>query len=362
MLRDWGSRDDEFIAMTAEIQRRLLAIAGCESGHVCVPMLGSGTFAVESMIGTLVRPDGKALVLANGAYGRRAAAILARIGRAHEIIDKGDYLPPRGTDVAAALDADHSITHVVAVHCETSTGILNPIEEIAAATRDAGRRLLVDSMSAFGALPICPQSVPFEALAALSNKCLEGAPGIGFIIAREDSLSNSKGNCHSLSLDAHAQWQGFLQSGEWRFTPPTHVAAAFLEALRDHEQEGGVEARGRRYTENWDVVVSELRSLGFETLLPDDWQAPIIVTFLSPADPAFDFNRFYELIRRKGYLIYPGKLTEADSFRIGCIGCIDEKVMRDACHIIKGALLDLGVRDAAPPESVMRERDELLAA
>ena len=362
MLRDWGSRDSVFILMTQEIRARLLAMAGGEAGFECIPMQGSGTFAVESMIGTLVPRDGKALVLANGAYGKRAAAILSRIGRAHTVIDKGDYLPPRGSDVDAALTADPSITHVVAIHCETSSGILNPIAELADATSSAGCELLVDSMSAFGAIPIDPESVPFEAMVSSSNKCLEGVPGFGFVIARRDSLERSAGNCHSLSLDAQAQLAGFNGNGQWRFTPPTHVVAAFLEALRQHEREGGVAGRSRRYTRNRDVLVSGMRSLGFETLLSDEWLSPIIVTFFSPADPAFDFERFYELIRRRGYLIYPGKLTEVDSFRIGCVGHIGEDAMRGVCAAIGDALADLGVRDGSPPEEALRERELQRAA
>ena len=357
MLRDWGSRDSEFMSMTEGIRARLLAMAGGEGSFECIPMQGSGTFAVESMIGTLVPRDGKALVLANGAYGKRAAAILARIGRAHTVIDKGDYLPPRGTEVEAALTADPSITHVVAIHCETSSGILNPIAELADATSSAGCRLLVDSMSAFGAIPIDARSIPFEAMVSSSNKCLEGVPGFGFVIARGGALEGSVGNCHSLSLDAQAQLAGFNRNGQWRFTPPTHVVAAFLEALRQHEREGGVAGRGRRYTRNRDVLVSGMRSLGFETLLSDEWLSPIIVTFFSPADPAFDFERFYELIRRRGFLIYPGKLTEVDSFRIGCVGHIGEDAMRDVCAAIGDALAELGVRDASPSDGALQERE-----
>lgn len=357
MLRDWGSRDSGFISMTENIRDRLLTMAGGEGDFECIPMQGSGTFAVESMIGTLVPRDGKALVLANGAYGKRAAAILSRIGRAHTVIDKGDYLPPRGTDVEAALTADPSITHVVAIHCETSSGILNPIAELADATSSAGCGLLVDSMSAFGAIPIDPESVPYEAMVSSSNKCLEGVPGFGFVIARREALERSVGNCHSLSLDAEAQLAGFNRNGQWRFTPPTHVVAAFLEALRQHEREGGVAGRSRRYTRNRDVLVSGMRSLGFETLLSDEWLSPIIVTFFSPADPAFDFEGFYELIRRRGYLIYPGKLTEVDSFRIGCVGHIGEDAMRGVCAAIGDALAELGVRDASPSDEVLRERE-----
>ncbi len=362
MLRDWGSRDQKFIAMTASIRQRLLELAGCTAGYECVPLQGSGTYAVESMIGTLVPADGKALVLVNGAYGKRAASILAGIGRAYSVIDKGDYLPPRGVEVSRALLQDPAITHVVAIHCETSSGILNPISEIAAATAGAGRKLLIDSMSAFGAIPIDPATVPFEAMVSSSNKCFEGSPGFAFVMAETEALKRAAGNCHSVSLDAHAQWEGFNRNGQWRFTPPTHVVAAFADALRQHDEEGGVAGRHGRYSRNRDVLVSGMRSMGFETLLSDEWLSPIIVTFFNPADPAFDFEDFYGLMSRRGFLIYPGKLTGVDSFRMGCIGHLDEHDMKDACEAVKEVLEEMGVRSAKPPEAVIRERDRELAA
>ncbi|MGI9351508.1 MAG: 2-aminoethylphosphonate--pyruvate transaminase [Rhizobiaceae bacterium] len=360
MLRDWGSRDGEFIAMTAEMRERILAIAGLGAPEFdCVPMQGSGTFAVESMLGTFLPGDGKALVLANGAYGLRIGKILERIGRSFTLIDKGDYLPPRGSEVSAALSADPTITHVVAVHCETSSGILNPIEEIAQATEAAGCKLFIDAMSAFGAIPLDIEKVKFAALAASSNKCIEGVPGIGFVITTKSELEAAKGQCHSLSLDAHDQWVGLEKNGQWRFTPPTHVLAAFVEALRRHAAEGGVAARGGRYQRNCDILVGGMRELGFETLLNERWLSPIIITFFYPAHPNFDFDRFYDLIRERGIVIYPGKLTVADSFRIGCIGQLGEDVMRQVVEASAAALKDMGVDNASPSGEALEERQKL---
>ena len=363
MLKDWGSRDMEFRKMTADLRCQLLELINDPAGEFdCVPMQGSGTYSVEAMLGTFIPRDGKALVLANGAYGMRAAAILARMGRAHTTIDKGDYLPPRGREVAVALKHDPTITHVVSVHCETSSGILNPIEEIAATVRAAGRKLLIDGMSSFGAIPLDSQSVPFDAMASSSNKCFEGVPGFGFVIARKHSLENADGNCHSLSLDVHAQWCGMNRNGQWRFTPPTHVVAAFLEALRAHRIEGGVAGRAARYIRNRDTVVEGMRALGFETLLDDDWLSPVIVTFFNPRDEAFEFKRFYDLMKESGFVIYPGKLMQVDSFRIGCIGHLDESVMRRAVDAVGEALGAMGVRDGTPPESALMERARLAEA
>lgn len=362
MLRDWGSWDGDFRAMTAEICRRLLAMAGDTAGEfVCVPMQGSGSFAVEAMLGTLVPRDGKVLVLANGAYGLRAAETLRYLGRDHVVIDKGDYLPPRGTEVAAALDADPGITHVVAIHCETSSGILNPVEEIAEVVAARGRKLLIDSMSAFGAVPLTVGDIRFEAIVSSANKCIEGVPGFGFVIARRSELVAAKGNSHSLALDLHAQWAYLEKTGQWRYTPPTHVVAAFLKALEMHAAEGGVDARGARYRDNRDVLVTGMRGLGFETLLADRWLSPIIVTFFNPADPAFDFGRFYELMKADGFIIYPGKLTVVDSFRLGCIGRMDGAVMRGVVAAAARALAAMGVASAAPPARALEERARLAA-
>lgn len=362
MLRDWGSWDDDFRAMTRDMRSRLLALIGDGApDYDCVPIQGSGSYCVEAMLGSFVPRDGKVLVLANGAYGLRAAETLGYLNRSFEVLDKGDYLPPRGAEVAQILAADPEITHVMAIHCETSSGILNPIEEIAEATRAAGRKLLIDSMSAFGALALDPQKLNCAAFVSSANKCIEGVPGFGFVIARKDEIVASKGNSHSLSLDVHAQWATMEKTGQWRFTPPTHGVAAFLTALDLHAAEGGVAARGARYTNNRDVVVAGLRGLGFETLLADRWLSPIIVTFFCPADPNFSFQGFYDAMKARGFIIYPGKLTVVDSFRIGVIGQMDAHVMHRVVDAARAALSDMNVTSAAPPAAALEERKKLAA-
>ncbi|MCU9840530.1 2-aminoethylphosphonate--pyruvate transaminase [Ruegeria sp. WL0004] len=362
MLRDWGSWDDDFRAMTREVRSGLLALLG-EGGadFDCVPMQGSGSFSVEAMLASFIPRNGKALVLANGAYGQRSAQTLQYLGREHIVLDKGDYLPPRGDEVARILAEDPDITHVVAIHCETSSGILNPVEEISEVTYAAGRKLLIDSMSAFGAIELKPTEIRYEAMVSSANKCIEGVPGFGFIVARKSELEAAKGNSHSLSLDVHAQWAHMNKTGQWRFTPPTHVVAAFIEALRAHAAEGGVAGRGARYTRNRDVMVAGMRELGFETLLDNRWLSPIIVTFFCPDDEKFVFDQFYKLMKEKGFIIYPGKLTVVDSFRVGCIGQMDEHVMRKVVSAAKESLEEMGVTSAAPPLRALQERAKLAA-
>ena len=351
MLRDWGSRDEAFIALNARVRERLLRLAGAEADHVCVPLQGSGTFIVEAMLGTLVPENGKLLMLANGAYGQRMAAMARRHGRRLEVLETAEDRPNDPEALDRALAEDDSVTHVAAVHCETTSGMLNPIEHIAEVTTRRGRRLLIDAMSAFGALPLDARQTPFEALAASANKCLEGVPGLGFAIVRKDALEAARGNAPALSLDLHDQWASMEKNGQWRFTPPTHVLAALDQALAEHEAEGGIEGRGERYRENCRILIEGMRALGFETLLPDTLQAPIIVTFRMPADPRLVFQDFYERLRRRGYVIYPGKLTVAPSFRIGCIGRIGPEEMRGALSAIEATLLEMGVGSGRPADA-----------
>ena len=223
--------------------------------------------------------------------------------------------------------------------------------DVAEVTARHGRKLIIDAMSAFGAVPLDAREVPFDALVASSNKCIEGVPGVGFAIIRESSLKNCKGNAPSLTLDLYDQWQAMEKNAQWRFTPPTHVIVAFDQALREHEEEGGVAGRGARYRRNCKILVDGMRELGFETLLPDELQAPIIVTFHMPADPSFVFQTFYDYLGERGFVIYPGKLTVADSFRIGCIGRLGEEEMRGALVAVGESLAQMGVTQCGPKQS-----------
>jgi 2-aminoethylphosphonate-pyruvate transaminase len=348
MLHDWGSRDAEFIKLNARIRERLVELAGGQGTHVCVPLQGSGTFVVEAMIGTLVPPSGKLAVLVNGAYGARMVRMCEYLRRDRVVLETPEDTPVDPVALDATLAADPRISHVVVVQCETTSGVLNPVEEIAAVSARRGRRLLVDAMSAFGALPLDAATTQYDALAASSNKCLEGVPGVGFAIIRQAALEDAKGNASSLSLDLHDQWVAMEKTRQWRFTPPTHVLAALDQALAEHAAEGGIAGRRARYTNNCRILIDGLRALGFETLLPDAIQAPIIVTVRMPGDPKFNFESFYDRLSRRGFVIYPGKLTVADSFRIGCIGRLGEHEMRGVLRAIGEILAETGVSSCAP--------------
>ena len=354
MLHDWRSRDTDFTALNRHVRDSLVDLVDGRGSHVCIPLQGSGTFAVEAMIRTFLPANGKLLILINGAYGERMAEICRLAGHRFDTIVWAEDQPvdPRRLDQALT---NSDVTHVAVVHCETTSGILNPIRETAAVTERHGRGLLIDSMSGFGALPIDTRELSFDALAASSNKCLEGVPGMGFVIARRSALEACAGNAHSLSLDLYGQWQAMEKSGQWRFTPPTHVIVAFQQALVEHAAEGGVAGRGGRYRNNCKVLVDGMRALGFETLLPDDLQAPIIVTFHMPADPCFKFDAFYDRLRERGYVIYPGKLTVGDSFRIGCIGRLGEAEIRGALAAIRTTMDEMGVKSGAATHTAIKQ-------
>lgn len=348
MLSDWGSWDAAFNALTASVCRDLVAIVSAQRDHVCVPLQGSGTFAVEAAIGTLVPRNGKVLVPDNGSYCKRIVRILGYLGREAVVLPYDEQSPADPKRIDAALAADPSITHVAQVHCETGTGILNPLPQIASIVENRGRGLIIDAMSSYGAIPIDARTVRFDALIAASGKCLEGVPGMGFVIAQRTSLERSGGNTASLAMDLLDQWQYMNKTGQWRYTPPTHVVAALRAAIDQYQAQGGQAARLARYTENCSALVSGMRALGFKTFLPDSVQAPIIVTFHSPPDPAYDFGEFYRRVRERGFILYPGKLTAVDTFRVGCIGAIDADILRQAVAAIGEVSREMGVRRFAP--------------
>jgi 2-aminoethylphosphonate-pyruvate transaminase len=336
--------------VVADIRSGLLGLAGCDASYECVIMQGSGTFAIEAALGAFCpAKDGATLVVANGAYGDRAAKILARIGRPVMVIDKGDCAAPTAEEIAAKIDAEPSITHVWVIHCETTSGIVNPITDIAKAVKARGRLFMVDAMSSFGALPL-DMADGIDVMVSSSNKCIEGVPGFSYVLAKRDMIEFSKGKSHSVVLDLHEQWKGLEANGQFRFTPPTHALVAFHQAMREHAEEGGVAARGARYSRNAQILISGMRQMGFATLLSDNEAGPIIQTFLTPRDPNFDFEHFYEALRTRGFAIYPGKLTKRPSFRIGTIGKVDEAVMTAVLKAITEVLAEMNVTDLSPLE------------
>lgn len=351
MVHDWGSRDATFIKINQAVLNTLPELINGAEDFVTVPMQGSGTFAVEAMLTTFIPKSGKVLLLINGAYGLRAKKICEIAGRGVAVHETAEDKLPDLAAVEKMLKDDAAITHIFSVHCETTSGILNPIEEIGALAKRYGKSFLIDAMSAFGAIMLDSRKVTFDAVAASSNKCIEGVPGLGFVLARKSVLEKTKGNATTLVLDLHDQWANFVKTGQYRFTPPIHVIVAFHQALQEFKAEGGVAGRGKRYSENCRILIDGMRALGFEPLLPDRLQAPIIVTFHMPADRNFVFQTFYDKLKDRGYVIYPGKLTVADSFRIGCIGRLYAEHMRGALAAVADILQEMNVASPKPAKA-----------
>jgi len=323
MQRDLGSRDEEFIHTIERVHDRLLTLAGVSRADGCAAILmqGSGTFAVEAMLGTFVPPGGRVLVVENGAYGKRMLDIARALGISWATVSSSPAEPACPETIARVLEGDPGTTHVALVHCETTSGVINPMSTIARVAHDAGCAVLVDAMSSFGAMPIDVHADGVDVLVASANKCLEGVPGVAFAIARE-SILRAAPPARSVSLDFAAQWRGFERDGQFRFTPPTHVVLALEQALIELEREGGISGRAARYRANHERLVSGMRALGFRTIVDPAHQSDVITSFLYPDDPAFSFEDFYTRLRLRNFLIYPGKLMDVPCFRIGTIGRI----------------------------------------
>jgi|SRR6185503_8490964 len=345
MIRDLGSRDDEFIALVRSIRQRLLGIAGAsqEQGFEAIPMQGSGTFAVESVISSVLPVDGKLLMLVNGAYGERIAHMAARLKIPVEVLRCGENETHAPAALRAGLEREPAVSHVGVVHCETTTGVLNPILEFGRIVRAAGRSYIVDAMSSFGALPVDLETTGIDYLVSSANKCIEGVPGFAFVLARRAALEATAGRARSLSLDLLAQWQGLEKSGQFRFTPPTHALLAFDQALRELEAEGGVAGRGARYAANQRTIARGMTEMGFRTYVPAEKQAPIITAFHYPGHANFHFEDFYRRLSDKGFVIYPGKLSQVDCFRIGNIGRLFEKDMLALLAAVRSTLEEMRV-------------------
>ncbi|MDP8244392.1 MAG: 2-aminoethylphosphonate--pyruvate transaminase [Candidatus Hinthialibacter antarcticus] len=323
MLKDLGSRDFAFIETVRELRTELLRLGQVEGkGYEAIPMQGSGTFGLESVLATGVPPDGKLLVVINGAYGKRIAQMAKTLKIETSVLEYPEDQTPVVADVAKALDDDPAISMVEMVSCETTTGIFNPVEEIGVVCKERGKVYFVDAMSSFGAVPLDIAKANIDYLVSSANKCIEGVPGFSFVIAKKETLIKTEGWARSMSFDLLAQWKGLEANGQFRFTPPTHTILAFRQALRELEQEGGVEGRGARYRNNYETLVAGMRAMGFVEYLKPELQGYIITSFRFPAHPNFDFNRFYELLNEKDQVIYPGKVSNADCFRIGNIGRI----------------------------------------
>lgn len=335
MLFDRCTWDDEYKSITQKIRQQLLKLGKVSKNtYTCVLMQGSGTFTVESVLTSAISKDDKLLIVTNGAYGDRMVSMAGYLGIQYTVYKTAFDEAPNINEIRTLFEKDTAITHIAVVHCETTTGILNPIEEITAIAKGYDKTVIIDAMSSFGGMEINIEDLGIDYLISSANKCIQGVPGFGFVIARLNQLQACEGNARSLSLDLFAQWKEMHKDGKWRFTSPTHVVAAFSKAIDELIAEGGISARSNRYRKNNELLRSKLKKIGFETYICEENQSPIITSFIYPYE-GFDFNHFYNDVKASGFVIYPGKLTDADTFRIGNIGEVYEDDIKKLCSVIE---------------------------
>lgn len=343
MLVDRSSGDTEFQGEVALARDYLVGLVSGQGSYTAIPVPGSATYANEAAIETLVPPGGKLLIHSNGVYGDRLIEICAANGTSHAVIRTPPFTPATEAEFEHAVRADPAITHVMVVHCETSTGVLNPLEPVAAVCRRHAKGLLIDAVASFGAVPINARTLRFDAVMLSSNKCMQGVPGVGWAIVQSHALEASRGNSRTLSLNLWDQNQHMDRTGAFRFTPPTQVVSSFAQACREHLEEGGTEARLERYRRNWRRLVEGMRQMGFRTVVPDAFASPIVATFHNPDHPAFSFPMLFEGMKRRGFIIFPGRLALADTFRIGCMGDITDVDIGDAMVAVAETMREMGV-------------------
>lgn len=337
MMKDWCTWDDDYNNIVQTVRKKLVELATTNTEkYSAVLMQGSGTFSVESVVGTTIPKDGKLFVIANGAYGYRIAEIASRLQIPHVVHDSGEVSAPSLIEIEETLKNDPDITHVAIVHCETTTGRLNPIEKIAPIIKKYNKIFILDAMSSFAGVEMDIDELGVDYLISSANKCIEGVPGFGFAIVNKLEFNKCANNARSLSLDLYDQWKTMEENnGKWRYTSPTHVVRAFAQALQELDEEGGIPARSKRYRENQRTLVDGMRELGFKTLLPDEDQSPIITSFHFPESDLFTFKEFYDRLKEKGFVIYPGKVTNLNTFRIGNIGAITPEKIKDLLQAIE---------------------------
>jgi len=354
MLHDAGSWHYEFNALVRQAREEILSLAGVtrEKGYEAILMQGSGTYGVESVLSSAIPQNGKILVLANGAYGERMLQIAKTLKLDNAVLRSSEDARPNLDELRRILDEDSNITHVGMIHCETTTGILNSVDEVAQIVKGAGRRIILDAMSSFGAIPIDIAGNDLDFVITSPNKCLESVPGFSIVIARRQALLDAEGAARSVSLDLLAQLRSFEANGQFRFTPPTHAILAFMQALKELREEGGPEARLKRYQQNHAVLLKGMRQIGFKSCLAPEVQSCVITAFYYPKDRHFSFTDFYHRLSDKGFIIYPGKVSRIDSFRIGNIGHLTTGDIEALLKAVELTIHEMGIEMKKSPECV----------
>jgi 2-aminoethylphosphonate-pyruvate transaminase len=348
MLADFGGDDAEFFANVQAIRRALLKLAGCDDSHVCVLLGGTHDHAVESVIGS-IGPDKKkkTLIVSNGVDAQHTAALMQRLGKACVPLSYRESSIAAAADVAKALENDRNIAQVWITHCESSTGMLNPVADIGKVVAAHGRTFIVDASITFGGAPLSIVDDRIDVLIATSSTSLESLPGVAIVLARRDLLAAAKDRCHSPALDLHAQWHAMDDARQTVVPLPTHATLALREALNDLDHEGGIASRAARYALVARSLRERLHAMGFSLFLPDELASPFVQCVLSPKDEHFGFLQFHALLQQRGFAIARGTMVKHRSFRIGCMGHVNERVMQHLVLAMEDVLKSMEVRNFA---------------
>jgi 2-aminoethylphosphonate-pyruvate transaminase len=350
-LADFDPCSAEFISITKDVQSRLLKLCGADESYACIFVQGAGTQAVESVLSGLAPArGGKTLVVSNGEHGERAANILQRLNLPYVRIDLKAGTPVAAEDIRPLLQSDRSMTHIWLAHCDSGTGTVNPIGDIAAIANDLGRQVILDATATMGALPISAATDAISAIVGTSSVCIQALPGLSFCVVKKDLLNSSMGRSQSFSQDLFEEWRNLESSGQFRFSAPTHLVAALQRALKELVEEGGHDARRMRYERNARVVLSGMRKLGFTPLLADENAGPIVQVILAPADGSYNYDHFHAALASRGFSIAPGRIANLATFRVGTAGNLDATTMNAFIDALKDSVGALGIQDcsAAP--------------
>ncbi len=354
MMADHCTWDEDYKQVTQKIRRGLLKLAHVSEGnYTAVLMQGSGTFGVEAVLTSVIGENDKLLIIANGAYGKRMGDIAEHAKINYVMYNEAYHQIPSAEKTAEILKENPEITHVSMVHSETTSGILNDIAAVTKVVKSAGKTMIVDAMSSFGGVDIPVEALGIDFIISSANKCIQGVPGFSFIICNREKLMESRGKARSLSLDLYDQWETMEKDGKWRFTSPTHTVLVFAKAMEELEAEGGIPARSARYYGNNRLLIRKMKDMGIQTYIGEAHQGPIITTFLFPENHKFSFEEMYQYVKDRGYAIYPGKVTDADTFRIGNIGEIYEEDILKLCSIFKEFFENMENRTEAVTEAVI---------
>ena len=342
MLVDLSTWDDDYNNIVQQVRSRIVQLVTRSKLYTSVLMQGSGTFAVESTVGSVVPPDGKLLIISNGAYGRRIGLIADRLKIDFSEMSCSETTCPDSQRLNQILETDPLVTHVAMVHCETTTGILNPIRELSKIVKKHNRILILDAMSSFGGIPLVIDEIGIDYLISSANKCIQGVPGFAFVICHQKKFEKTRGYARSLSLDLYDQWETMeTKGGKWRYTSPTHTLLAFHQALEELENEGGIGARNKRYSACQRILVDGMSSIGLYPLLDKHLHSPIITAFRYPKEKWFNFSIFYQKLKERQFVIYPGKVSEEDTFRIGTIGDLSIDDIRHLVRVIEEVVIGM---------------------